>query len=101
MDLNRLQKLAGLPLTEAVKLDEAAFSKIEIHSSKPGPGQLGNIIVMEGGKELEDLAKLLGVPDGWKKTKIKDGVWSAYDGERLSFFNKEDDFQPEDEEFDE
>jgi hypothetical protein len=93
MDLNRLQKLAGLPLTESKIVSEAISAKTEIHASSKMVGQLGDVIVLHGGgKALEALAKMLGIPDGWKKVKVKTGIWAAYDGDRLTFFNKELDF---------
>lgn len=104
MDIQRMQQLAGMPVTPAQTLNESkqlnegtVSEKVEIHASGPMQGQLGDIIVIEGGKTMDALAKLFGVPGGWKKTQIKPGIWAAYDGGRLTFFNKENDFQAEDE----
>lgn len=96
MELNRLQKLAGLPLTESKKtLEESKTDKIEIHFSDARNGQFGDMVTLDGSVAVGELAKMLGIPDGWKKTKIGK-VWASFnDGDRLCFFTDGRDYMPD------
>lgn len=64
MELNRLQKLAGLPLTESVNLTEGAITKkVELTWSPKAPGQLGDMAILDYTPEVEKLAKLIGIEE--------------------------------------
>lgn len=109
MDLNRIRELAGLEvLKEFVdtkgdhggEKDEGSGSstgKAEVHVSKKGNGGFGDMIVIDGIKEVGVLAGLLGIPANWKLTKVGK-LWAAFNqGDRLVFFTDQRDFQADDE----
>jgi len=97
MKLNKLQELAlkaGAPIIQ----EEDKTDNVEIHVSPKGFGNLGDIVVMDGGPGAAMIAKLLGVPDGWHKTKVGPKCWAAYNaGDRLTFFGSEMDFEEDEE----
>jgi hypothetical protein len=82
-------------LKELVGLREAA---VDTHFSDRKQGGFGDLLNFEYTKEIAELAKMLGLPDGWKLTKIKNGLWGAYSaGDRLTLFTNASDFVADDE----
>lgn len=92
LTLNEALKVAGIK-----KLNEDSEGKATISVSTPGMGQVGTIITVTGGAGVTALAELLGVPDGWKLTKVGNG-FAAYVGDELQFLSDRRDHQPLDEE---
>jgi len=100
MDLNRIRTLAGLEVLKESTLTENSH-KIEAHvSKKGGMGVLGDVIVLDAFDGMAELAKILGIPDGWKLTKVNGGFAAYNSGDRMTFFSNKDDFDPEDSEED-
>jgi hypothetical protein len=68
----------------------------DIHAGGPTMGQSGEIIVFMGPKP-DLLAKAFGIKsDEWKLTKIGNGWFGAYDGDRLTLFSDQRDYEPMD-----
>ena len=101
MELNRLQKLAGLPLTESkapeVLAEASNEAKIDGTFAKQSMGQMGDIcILFDDGKVIKQLAEMLGLSGDWKKTKMPNGTFASYlSGDRLSFYTSEHDYNPD------
>lgn len=109
MDINAIRQLAGLPrLTTAPepkkiveqKLPEAKVIREnvaeETHLADPSEitGLRGMMITIDG-KEGDALAKLLGIPGGWKLKTIGKGFVAYNEGDRLTFFTDRNDYQDE------
>lgn len=79
------------------QLAEAAETvKEEAHSLDPGQGRAGWILILEDDNPItKKLAKVLGVKDGWDLTPVG-GMFAAYNsGDRLSIFEKKEDYEPD------
>ena len=70
--------------------------KVEIHYSPKSPGVLDDVFVLDGSRIVGKLAEALGVPDGWKVTKVGPAYAAFNSGDRLTFFKNQRDFQPDD-----
>lgn len=109
MDLNRVMELAGL-LREFKEPEDnrddrpqgrgngkSSSGKAEVHFADKIMGQFGTTIIIDGIKEIGELAELLGIPKGWKLTKVGK-VYAAFnEGDRLTFFTDKRDFEPDEE----
>lgn len=80
MDIQRLRTLAAL--TESTSIRVVGKST----------GQLGKIVAIEG-EGAVFLAKMFKIPSDWKLQSFHD-CFAAFDGERLAFFEKSDDWEP-------
>jgi hypothetical protein len=78
-------------------MENAIVEDVTAHFAAKGNGQGGNIFVLDADQNVAQFAAMLGVPSGWKLTQIKNGLWAAFnEGDRLSFFTSQSDFQPDD-----
>jgi len=86
----------GLDMSLLKDLDAAAKLSEEVRSMKPGNGNFGWILQMDDDNPLvKKLAAALKVKDGWKLTKVGD-LHAAYSsGDRLTIFEKDSDFEPD------
>jgi hypothetical protein len=97
MDFKRTMELAGVKALVENTLTESNY-KIEVHVSKKGQaGVLGDVIVIDAFEGMDELAAILGIPDGWKMTKVKNGFAAYNKGDRMSFFTNDRDFEPDEE----
>lgn len=69
----------------------------DVDLSKPGVGALGWILILDDNNPItKKLAAALGVKDGWKLTKAGD-IFAAYNaGDRLTIFEKSQDYDSDD-----
>lgn len=81
LDIADIRKRAGL--TE------------ETHIIDHPKGQFGTIIVLDDDKttQASKFAKLLGVPNGWKLTKVGAGFAAFNSGDRLTLYSDKRDYE--------
>ncbi len=77
---------------------EDSSSNVEVHYTPKGtPGTLDDVITIDANDSVGKLAAMLGIPDGWKPTRVGN-IWAAFNsGDRLTFFKNKGDFQADDE----
>lgn len=95
MDLNRVRQLAGLEVLAESKeqLNEQTKEvSVKVALQTAGPGLVGDMMNIPKGPFAEMLAEILGIPKGWKLTKIGKGYAAYQEDDQLCFFASKSDF---------
>ena len=91
MDLNRLQQLAGLPLTESKQpVMEETSENVEAYVQNGGRGLMGDMVNLMDGKAVKKIVEILGLTKD-KPIKVGKG-FMGYDGHQLVIFQAEKDW---------
>lgn len=98
LTLNEALKAAGLQQQKQQVNEASEFDgKGHMHSSGPSMGIRGNMVVLDDNPAVRMLAEILGVPDGWRITKVAGGYAAYNSGDRFTFADYRDDIGEDDE----
>jgi hypothetical protein len=79
-----------------LKIKPAAKRKAEVFFSPKGVGAAGDMIIVDASSHGDELARILGIPEGWVPTQVGK-AWACYNpGDRLTFAEVKEDLQGED-----